>query len=204
MANFQPGLRFQPGPGPSLVSDYMTKLSPGWDSSLCAGDSTITTNKMARRRLLLLKKKSFLSQLGLFLAVNDQLFGTVFGPSNDWMQTRPYSSSAYFGSEKLHLSKAKMISLQWKNSVYRNIFYFFLNPCIDFLDEILVNFSLLFDRGSFFLINFLVRCGPSERWPKKAGFLINASHGFPHRFVLLHFISVKINVLAIHLGFAVC
>ena len=70
MAIFQPGLSF--------VSDYMTKLSPGRDSNLCAGDSTITTNKMARRKLLLLKTKALiLSQFGLLLAPNFQLFGMV-------------------------------------------------------------------------------------------------------------------------------
>ena len=70
MAIFQPGLSF--------VSDYMTKLSPGRDSNLCAGDSTITTNKMARRKLLLLKTKAWATSSTKFSA-----FWDGFGPSND-------------------------------------------------------------------------------------------------------------------------
>ena len=97
MANFQPRLSF--------VSDYMTKLSQGWNSNLCAGDSTITTNKMARRRLLLLKTKALiLSQLGLLLALNVQLFGTVL---------------VHQMTEcKRNLTLAAHISA-WKNYIYR-------------------------------------------------------------------------------------
>lgn len=46
---------FQPAPGPGFVPDYITKLSPGLNSNLCAGNSSIITYKMARRTVLALE-----------------------------------------------------------------------------------------------------------------------------------------------------
>ena len=70
MANFQPGLSF--------VSDYMTRVNPGWDSNLCTKNPSITANKMVRKRVLLLELSALIfSQLGLLLALNSQLFGIV-------------------------------------------------------------------------------------------------------------------------------
>ena len=134
-----------------------------------------------------------------------------------WQRTFRLGKATFIESKDKYVSSSssskEQVSLggEWayrpmveKFSLISSFYFFFLNSSIAFLDEILVNFPLLIDRGSFFLISFLVRCRCDERRPKKAGFLINASHGLPHRFVLLHFISVKINVLIIYLGFVVC
>ena len=93
---------------------------------------------------LLFSKSLVLSHLGLLLALNFHLFGMVLVHQMTECK-RNLTLAAHISARKSYIYR-KQRWYHCSGEILSNLLYYFLNPSIAFLDEILVNFSLLFDR----------------------------------------------------------